>query len=149
MNDIRPKNPFLWVKYKILEWQWDLALIKSCCYTWEEYFLAMDPNFDRSSHTLRGKFCGYPHIAAIQYRDRSKREITLVSKYEIIDSTLVKHWLQKNCRGKYRIQIERMMNNPNTDITKSDISKNLMGEDYFFVGFTDERDYTMFVLRWK
>ena len=149
MNDIKPRSPFLWIKYKILEWQWDLILFKSHCRTWEEYFLENDRDFNSWASTVETKFIGYPHIASIQYRDLPKRELTIFRNTKIIDHRPIDEWLRKNCRGKHRIQTERMISKLNTDITKSEISGTFLGEDYFFVGFTDERDYIMFVLRWK
>ena len=142
MNDIRPKNPLHWIKYRYLEWQWDRVLKRSIHTTWEAYFRWNDPDFDYRGRTLRDQFHGYEYIARVDYAKLPTRFNPLFGPIEYCDEML--EWCEKNCRRKYRNHWERVVQ----DHAGQYLPNGIGGTDELFFGFKDERDYIMFTLRW-
>lgn len=143
MHNIRPKNPLLWIKYKFLEWRWDRALKKSGCKFWEQYFRQTDPDYYAPGYTIKDQFCGYPYLAIVDYKKLATKFDPLFGPIEHCEEIL--NWCEKNCRGKYRNQWERVV----MDHEGQYLPNGIAGLDELFFGFKDERDYMLFTLRWS
>ena len=142
MNNIRPKNPLLWIKYKILEWQWDRVLRKSGYTDWESYFISTDPDYNPAGYTVKDQLHGYPYIALVPHKHL---ETTFDPMWGPLDHCeTIRLWCKKNCRRKFRQHWERVI----MDHAGQYLPNGIGGYDELFFGFKDERDYLMFVLRW-
>lgn len=142
MNELRPKNPLLWIKYRYLEWQWDRVLKKSGCKSWESYFRWNDLDFVPWGQTVKDQLHGYPYIALVPFKNL---ETTFDPLWGPIDhANHIKGWCDKNCRKKYRWHWERVIQ----DHAGQYLPNGIGGTDELFFGFKDERDYILFTLRW-
>lgn len=142
MNNVKPKNPILRIKYKLLEWKWDRVLEKSGCKTWEEYFRRNDPDFYYPGHTVKDQFCGYSYIVKFDYNKLPTRFDPLFGPIEHCEEIL--KWCNTNCRRKFRHHWERVI----MDHAGQYLPNGIGGTDELFFGFKDESDYLMFTLRW-
>jgi hypothetical protein len=143
VNNIRPKNPLHWIKYRYLEWQWDRVLRKSVHSSWTHYFRANDPDYFAAGRTVRDQLQGYPHIAVVPYWTLAYRFDPLFGPIEHCEEMI--EWCEKNCRGKYRNHWERVI----MDHEGQYLPNGIGGTDELFFAFKDERDYIMFTLRWS
>lgn len=142
MQNIKPKNPLLWIKYRYLEWRWDRALEKSGCGSWENYFRRTDPDYYALGHTVKDQLFGYPYIALVPFKNLETTFVPLFGPIE--HANHIKAWCDKNCRKKYRLHWERVIQDHNGQYLPNGIS----GYDELFFGFKDRRDYTLFTLKW-
>jgi hypothetical protein len=140
---MKPKNPLLRIKYKFLEWRWDRVLKKSGYKNWEQYFRANDPDYYAPGYTVKDQLFGYPYIAVVpfQYLDCVFEPMF----GEIYNGNTVDEWCKRYCKGKYRWHWERVI----MDHAGQYLPNGIAGTDELFFGFKDERDYTMFLLRWS
>lgn len=143
MNDIRPRNPLLWIKYRYLEWRWDSVLRKSGHRTWYYYFRANDPDYNPRGQTVRDQLFGYPYIYKVDYNKLPVRFNPLFGPIKQCEEML--NWCDKNCRKKYRTHLERVI----MDHEGQYLPNGSEGTGELFFAFKDERDYLMFVLRWS
>ncbi len=143
MNDIKPRNPLLRIKYRYLEWQWDRVLRNSGHQHWENYFRANDPDYNPAGHTVRDQLHGYPYIAVVDYRNLDFRVVPMWGEMWYGDT--VNKWCEKNCRDKFRWHWERVIQDHKGQYLPNGIG----GIDELFFGFKLERDYIMFTLRWS
>lgn len=142
MNNVIPKNPLLWIKYRYLEWRWDRVLRKSGHRSWEQYFRINDPDYYAPGYTVKNQLFGYPYIHKVNYQSLPIRFEPMFGPIEHCTEMLV--WCEKNCRGKYRNHWERVI----MDHEGQYLPNGIGGTDELFFGFKDERDYIMFTLRW-
>ena len=142
-NDIRPKNPLLYIKYQILEWRWDLVLKRSGHTAWVHYFRHADPDFQYRGQTVREQFSGYPYLAIVPYAHLTVEVCGMWGP--VASGRGVVDWCNRNCRGKFRPQWERVIQDNAGQYCPNGIG----GADELFFGFKDERDYIMFILRWS
>lgn len=143
MQDIRPKNPVLWLKYLWLEYCWDRVLKNSGYHHWEQYFRANDPDYYAPGYTVRDQLFGYPYISLVSFRH-------LETVFEplwgpIQNANHICEWCDNHCRGKYRWHWERVI----MDHEGQYLPDGIAGTDELFFAFKDERDYLMFILRWS
>lgn len=143
MKDIKTKNPLHWIKYKYLEWKWDRILKRSGHGSWEQYFRWNDPDFNLRGRTIKQQFCGYPYVALVNYKHLDSYIDAMWG--EIWYGKKVDDWCMKNCRGQYRWHWERVIMDHMGQYEPNGIA----GIDELFFGFKDERDYTLFLLRWS
>lgn len=143
MQDIRPKNPLLWIKYRLLEWKWDRILAKSGHKHWESYFRATDPDFNPRGRTIKDQFCGYPYVALVDYKKLDYRIDPMWG--ELYYGESANAWCNKHCKGRFRWQWERVIMDHMGQYEPNGIG----GTDELFFGFKNERDYIMFLLRWS
>ena len=143
MNNIRPKNPLTWIKYRYLEWRWDRVLKRSGCKSWEFYFRQNDPDYFAAGRTVRNQLHGYPYIAVVDYNKLPVRFDPLFGPIEHCEEIL--KWCNKNCRKKYRNHWERVIQ----DHAGQYLPNGIGGTDELFFAFKDERDYILFILRWS
>ena len=142
MNNVKPKNPLTWIKYRYLEWRWDRVLKKSGCQSWEWYFRKKDPDFNAFGNTIKEQLFGYPYIVKVNH---THLECIIDGMWgETWHGEAVNLWCVQNCRGKFRWQWERVIMDHNGQYLPNGIA----GYDELFFGFKDERDYLMFTLRW-
>lgn len=142
MNNVKPKNPLLWIKYRILEWQWDRVLRKSGHSSWNMYFSWNDPDFNIRGQTVKDQLHGYPYIAIVPYTTLPILFDPLWGPVEYCEEIL--KWCEKNSRGKWRNHWERVI----VDHLGQYLPNGIGGTDELFFAFKDERDYLMFTLRW-
>lgn len=142
MNDLRPKNPILWIKYRLLEWQWDRVLHKSGHRSWLHYLRANDPDFYYPGYTVKDQFFGYPYVAKLDFAKLPTQFNPMFGPIQNCEKIL--DWCEQNCRGKYRNHWERVV----VDHAGQYLPNGIGGTDELFFGFKDERDYILFTLRW-
>ena len=142
MKDLRPKNPLLWIKYRILEWRWDRILKREGYRNWETYFYVNDPDYYAPGRTVRDQLHGYPYVALVPYLALETRFEPMFGPIEHCNHIV--EWCKQNCRGKFRAHWERVIQ----DHAGQYLPNGIGGTDELFFGFTDERDYILFTLRW-
>jgi len=142
VNSVKPKNPLLRIKYRFLEWRWDRILKKSGHTHWESYLRYNDPDFCISGCTVREQFSGYPYVAVVDYKHLEARVDAIWG--EIWNGSTVEAWCKRYCKGKYRWQWERVIQDDEGQYLPSGIGDT----DELFFGFKLERDYILFTLRW-
>jgi hypothetical protein len=142
VNNVKPKNPLLWIKYRYLEWCWDRVLKKSGWTDWRGYLRWNDPDFMPWGPTVKDQLFGYLYIHKVNYQSLPVRFDPLFGPIE--HCTEMVEWCDKNCRGKYRNHWERVV----LDHEGQYLPNGIGGTDELFFGFKDERDYLMFTLRW-
>jgi hypothetical protein len=143
VNNVKPKNPLLWIKYRYLEWRWERMLAQRSYSSWEQYLRRNDVDFDICGKTVREQFCGFAYVAKVDHCNLETHFEPLWGPVEY--SSHILEWCEHNCRGKYRHHWERVIQDHNDQYLPNDIG----GTDELFFGFKDERDYLMFVLRWS
>jgi hypothetical protein len=143
VNNVKPKNPLTWIKYRYLEWRWDRVLRKSGHRHWESYLRYNDPDFYALGYTVRDQLYGYPYIALVDYRKLPIRFDPMWGPIHHCEEMLA--WCQKNCKKKYRTHWERVI----MDHAGQYLLNGIGGTDELFFAFKDERDYIMFILRWS
>ncbi len=136
-------NIFKFIKYRFLEWHWDRVLKRSGHLSWHSYLRWNDPDFNVRANRMCDQFHGYPHVVVVPYKYLEFKVDPMWG--EVYYGTQVNDWCSKNCRGKYRWQWERV----SMDHWGQYVADGIGGIDEFFVGFKDERDYFMFILRWS
>ena len=143
MNSVKPKNPLLWIKYRILEWRWDRVLKNSGHHHWESYLRYNDPDYYAPGYTVKDQLFGYPYIAVLPFHHLESVVKPLFG--EIYNGNTVNEWCKRHCKGKYRWHWERVIQNHAGQYLPNGIG----GTDELFFGFKNERDYFMFLLRWS
>lgn len=143
MYNVKPKNPLLRIKYRILEWRWDKVLRKSGHTHWESYFRANDPDYNPAGRSVRDQLFGYPYVAVVNYKHLESNVNAMWG--EIWNGNNVEAWCKRYCKGKYRWHWERVVQ----DHAGQYLPNGIGGTDELFFGFKDERDYIMFLLRWS
>jgi hypothetical protein len=143
VNNVKPKNPLLWVKYRILEWQWDRVLRKSGYKDWGSYFIVNDLDYNPAGRTVKDQLHGYPYIALVPY-------LALETRFEPMHGPVehcghIIEWCNKNCRRKFRCHWERVVQDHNGQYLPNGIS----GYDELFFGFKDYEDYITFKMQWS
>lgn len=140
MNNIRPKNPLRWIKYKILEWKWDRVLKKYR--TWDHYQRANDADFCITGRTVRDQLRGYPFVALVRHHHLEYTLDPLFGPIEHCQKII--EWCKSNCRKKFRHHWERVI----VDHAGQYLPNGIGGSDELFFGFKDQRDYMLFLIRW-
>jgi hypothetical protein len=92
---------------------------------------------------VREQFSGYPYVAVVDYKHLEARVDAIWG--EIWNGSTVEAWCKRYCKGKYRWQWERVIQDDEGQYLPSGIGD----EDELFFGFKLERDYIMFMLRWS
>lgn len=130
------------IKYRFLEWKYDRILKKSGFSSWEHYLRANDPDFYFPGRTVKDKLFGYPYIAKADYKKLPVRYDALWGPITHWEHLI--EWCNQYCKGKYRTHYDRVI----VDHAGQYVPNEIGGYDELFVGFKDERDYTLFVLKW-
>lgn len=136
-------NIFKIIKYRYLEWHWDQVLERSGHPSWQSYLRWNDPDFNIGANTMRDQFHGYPYVAVVPFKYLEFEVDPMWG--EVYHGKQVVNWCSNNCRRKYRWQWERVI----MDYYGHYVPNGIGGTDEFFIGFKDERDYFMFILRWS
>lgn len=92
---------------------------------------------------MKLRFVGYPYVSRVDYAKLPTRFEPMFGDIETCAPLL--DWCEKNCRGKYRNEWERVIQD---HFTGEYLPNSIGGSDELFFGFKDERDYIMFTLRW-
>ena len=132
-----------YTKYRYLEWRQDRVLKKSGHTSWGSYLRHNDPDFNIRAYTVRDQFCGYPYVSAVPFKHLDCNVDPMWGPLR--SGSTVNEWCKKHCRHKYRWQWERVIMDHNGHYAPNGIG----GADELFFGFKDDRDYTLFLLRWS
>ncbi len=143
MQNLKPKNPLLQIKYRFLEWRWDRALKRSGWKSWEAYFRANDPDYYAPGRTVKDQLFGYSYVAQVDYKKLPIRFDPLFGPIEHCEEMV--EWCNRHCRKKFRTHWERVI----MDHEGQYLPNGIGGTDELFFGFKDERDYILFTLRWN
>lgn len=142
MNNIRPKNPLLWIKYRYLEWQWDRILKRSGYTSWESYLRANDLDYFAPGRTVKDQLCGYPYIALVPFK---YYETVFDPLWGPVDhGKSIDDWCKQHCKKKYRWHWERVIQ----DHAGQYLPNGIGGTDELFFGFKDYEDYITFKMTW-
>ena len=117
--------------------------------TWAEYHLKFDPHYNLQATSIKRMFHGYLYIAEIV--DDSALLTNTCDNWEDGYDYLRK-WLATECKGKARAIIDRALRTEHlcSNGTKLvDWEINTFGSNSVFVAFQDERDYLIFLLKWR
>ncbi len=124
--------------------RWDFyrhtAYLKKRGWTEEQYQTYNDPRRNIRATRIKDYYHGYSyfHLFQTSRTDPFTRYPTWIEAYDAI-----KEWCKNNCRGAWRHDILRVEKD-----YWEEWEVNEMGRDVLFFAFEDERDFTMFVLRW-
>jgi len=106
VNNVKPKNPLLQIKYRFLEWRWDRVLKRSGFQSWQSYLRWNDPDFNSRANRVCDQFHGYLYVAVVPYKYLDFMVDPMWGN--VTYGTRVNAWCSENCRGKYRWQWERV-----------------------------------------
>lgn len=142
MNNVKPKNPLTWIKYRYLEWRWESMLKRQGISSWWHYLRANDPDYFAPGRTVKDQLCGYPYIALVPFK---YHETVFDPLWGPVDhGKSIDDWCKQYCKKKHRWHWERVI----VDHEGQYLPNGIGGTDELFFGFKDERDYILFTLRW-
>ena len=123
--------------------RWDFyqhrAYLKNRGWTEEEFQYYEDPRRNIRANYIKDYYHGYPYWHSYQSSrcEPFTRYHTWMDAYQAI-----KEWCGTNCQGRWRHDILR------AEKYNGEWQINEMGGDALFFAFENERDFTMFVLKW-
>ncbi len=126
-----------------LKGRWDFyrhtAYLKKRGWTEEQYQEYNDPRRNPRATKIKDYYHGYPYFYSYQTSRIAPFTLypTWMDGYQAI-----KDWCKSNCQGAWRHDILRVYEG------QSELELNELGGDALFFAFENERDYTMFILRW-
>lgn len=137
-----------YLRTKIKTWQDNRFLRKHGCDNWKDYNYRFDPDVFKPANRVNDYYHGYTHFYCFENH-----------KHEVYDWDLhtdgiwkLSQWAEKNCRGKFRFDFLRVYQQTPIGLNGAEKSEwwinELGGQDFIFVAFKEERDYTWFMLRW-
>lgn len=115
------------------------AYLKKMGWTEEQYQEYNDPRRNQRATHVKQYYHGYPYFYAYQTSrvDPFTRYPTWMDAYQAI-----KDWCKDNCQGAWRHDILRV------EEGQYELEINEMGKDSLFFAFENDRDFTMFLLKW-
>lgn len=132
---------------KFKDWKHDRFLKKHGCETQQQYDRNFDVDIIRYAHRINDFYRGYPYVHVI-LRDPWNRYGEFLEGLPELTS-----WCDKNCQGKYRYDIHRVSKQMGIGSDGSSTPEwffdEMGGGDLLFFAFKDQRDLTMFILRWS
>jgi hypothetical protein len=120
--------------------------------SWKEYYYKYDPDFNIRADTILEMFHGYPYIVELQSLQFLKAGFGDEFGWDLDAATKLTTWLETKCKGKARAKIERVLPHTGVDYNGNKFKNwaiNEFATDSLFVGFQDERDYLIFLLKWE
>lgn len=123
--------------------RWDFyqhrAYLKRRGWTEEQYQQFYDPLRNERATYVKDYYHGYPYWHCYQSSrcEPFTRYPTWIAAYDAI-----RGWCESNCQGRWRHDILR------AEKIYDEWQLNEMGGDALFFAFENERDFTMFVLKW-
>lgn len=132
-----------YLRTKIKSWKDNRFLRKHGCDSWEQYNYRFDPDIFKPATRIKDFYHGYPYFYC--FEDHKHDVYHWDVGYDGI--YVLSQWIDANCKGKYRFDFHRAINEPSTAHQWS--INELGGGDYIFVAFKEERDFNWFLLRWS
>jgi hypothetical protein len=136
------------LKTRFRKWKAKRKLEKSGYKSWEQYRRNNDPGITWRASRVKDFYRGYKYVYC--FEDRKHYAYELLYDYgpggirygndDIYD------WMDKHAKFTSRMDIHRVIRYPSTGMEWE--FNDLGGGDYVFVGFKNEKDYMMFLLRW-
>lgn len=132
------------------KWKHKRFLKKHGCETQREFDKKFDSLINPYADTIKNYYKGYQYYYVFYS--------TQDSPWHIFGDwleglTVVNEWCEKNCQGKWRFDIHRVLRQ--TGIGLDDTTEvtwffnELGGRDRLFFAFTDHKDLMLFTLRWS
>lgn len=123
--------------------RWDFyrhrAYLKKKGWTEEQFQEYNDPRRNQQATRVKDYYHGYPYF----YSYTSSRIAPFILYPTWMDGyQAIKDWCNASCRGAWRHDILRVYQ------AQYSLEINEMGGDALFFAFENERDYTIFLLRW-
>ena len=118
--------------------------------SWKEYYYKYDPDFNIRADTILEMFHGYPYIVELQSLQALKNGFSDKHGWDFDAMTALTEWLEINCKGKARAKIERVLPHSGIDRDGNKFKNwalNEFAKDSLFIGFQDERDHLIFLLK--
>ena len=136
-------------------WRAERKLKKSGYDSWAMYRHNRDPHVCRHANSVNVFYKtdyedGYKFVYVIEDRDHHAYK-TLYDygpggyRYGFHD---IGDWCESHCRFRHRVDCHRVLKNDNWWGNGEYEMNGIGGGDYLFFAFMDERDYTLFLLRW-
>lgn len=128
---------------KTYEFYRDRAFLKKHgCETWREYNRKFDPDHNAKASLIKDYYHGYPYVYCFE---NHKHEVYDWISFGLHGSNMIHKWCSDNCSDKFRMDYHRVYKNSQDQWEVNEIG----GRDYIFAAFKDQRDFTMFSLRWS
>lgn len=133
------------IKYKYLEFKYDMILKKSKYHTWGEYLYYNDIKFDKNGKTAKDMFIGYPYLMKI---DKSKLPIVEYGLGYIEDLSPIIPIINICRIHNFEFKIFKFY------VSYEELNKNVYNllnqitgiHAIYVIGFTSSNDMTEFVL---
>ena len=133
------------IKARIRKWRSDRFLNKHNCTSYKQYNRFYDPgvNFKAACiDTFYSKLV-YPYVYHFSNPNHTIHQFeTDGFHFKCVGFYEVNRWCEKNCKGKFRFDHHLVIHEDHARF-------NVNGISTFTVAFSDEKDYTWFMLRWS
>lgn len=134
------------LKARIRKYRAEKKLEKSGCQTWHMYRRKYDTGYNGRATRIVNCYHGYKYIYPIT--DHKHYAYQLIGYYghgiQRFGYDDIAEWCRENLKHKHRYDFQRVITNYNGEWEVNEIG----GSDYWFLAFTDEKDYIHFMLRW-
>jgi hypothetical protein len=136
------------LKARFRKWKAKRKLEKSGYKSWEQYRRNNDPGITWRASRVKDFYRGYKYVYC--FEDRKHYAYELLYDYGPggirYGNDDMYDWMDKHAKFTSRMDIHRVIRYPSTGMEWE--FNDLGGGDYVFVGFKNEKDYMMFLLRW-
>jgi hypothetical protein len=137
------------LKTRFRKWKAKRKLEKSGYKSWEQYRRNNDPGITWRASRVKDFYRGYKYVYC--FEDRKHYAYELLYDYGPggirYGNDDMYDWMDKHAKFTSRMDIHRVIRYPSTGMEWE--FNDLGGGDYVFVGFKNEKDYMMFLLRWS
>lgn len=132
------------LKKKFSEHRETRFLKKHGCNSRTEYERIYDPDYNPCATNISHYYRGYPFVYCFENRNHS----VYFWNVHLDGAYVLSQWCRTHCKGKFRFDFHRVVNvvDPLTYEFKYWEIDGMVGMDYIFVAFKEERDYVWFML---
>jgi len=135
------------LKARIRKYRAERKLKKSGCVTWHMYRRKYDTGYNGRATRIVDCYPGYKYIYPItEHKHYAYQPLYDYGpgghKYGYHE---IAEWCSENLKHKHRYDFERVIKTRDDEWEVNEIG----GSDYWFLAFTNEKDYIHFMLRWS
>lgn len=129
------------IKAKYNTWIEKRFLARNGCKDWATYHRMTDTDINWRASRVKDFYHGYPYVYCIE----NHKHFAYFWEIHTDGMWVMSNWCDENCKDKYRFDFHRVIKNYWNDWEVNEIG----GGDYIFAAFKNERDFTMFALKWS
>lgn len=137
------------IKARIRKWRSDRFLKKHYCHSYAQYNRIYDDGINHRAQFVR-QFYSYKKYPYVHCFDDSNHSIYMTDTdgfhFFPVGFIEVQDWCKKNCKGIVRFDFHIVSPDDNNQLTICHLG---FLDSRYFVAFSDEKDYTWFMLRWS